>query len=86
MSHNESFRKLVVYPHPVVGSFNCLNVAPINDSLTTPEPVLSILKTTSGSNATISTSALVCLGNVKGNIQTQFDTCNSCLENVSSNF
>ena len=87
MSHNENLRKLVVYPHPVIGSFTYLSVAPVNDSLTTPEPVLSILQTMPNtSDKTISTSALLSLGDIKGNIQTQFDSSNSCLQNVSNNF
>ena len=91
MSYNESFRKLMVYPVPVVGTFDSLNVAPLDDSLQSPPPVLSISQPVVSSFSqeeavTISSSAIVSLGGIRENVQTQFDIHNACLLDVTENF
>ena len=89
MSYNESFRKLMVYPVPVVGNFDSLNVAPLDDSMLSPPPVLTIsqpLITSAGDEFTISSSAILSLAGIKENIQSQLDVHNVSLNDMTEKF
>lgn len=80
-------KDLIVYPHPNTGTFESLNVSPLNDSLVTPAPVLIITKPLdSNEDTSISTESLYALDGIRDNIQGQLDVLNSSLRNVSENY
>ena len=83
-------QNLIVYPHPNTGTFDSINVAPLNDSLVSPASVLTITQPIHQAypeeDTTISSESIAALEGVKSNIQDQIDNSNVSLYNVSQNY
>ena len=70
-------KNLVVYPHPTTGTFESLNVSPLNDSLVMPPSVLSITRPLNDMEGSITTETLSSLEGIKCNIQSWLDALNA---------
>ena len=79
-------KNLVVYPHPTTGTFESLNVSPLNDSLVMPPSVLSIMRPLNDTEGSITTETLSSLEGIKCNVQSRLDSLNASLSNVSSSY
>ena len=83
-------QNLIAYPHPNTGTFDSINVAPLNDSLVSPASVLTITQPIHQAfpeeDTTISSESIAALEGVKSNIQDQIDNSNVSLHNVSHNY